>query len=591
MIYKFKAEDAEKFSHHVGIKTKRRGNQLEFATCPYCRSDKDKYTFGISLSTGQFECKRHSCGMKGNMIVLSKDFDFSLGRDADAYYRSVDYSTKSYRSFKDDHKIEVRDKAIEYLKGRGISEDITRKYEITTMTNKDNVLVFPFKDQNGIMTFIKYRNMEHVKGQGNKEWCESNCKPILFGMNHCNIEKSDRLIITEGQIDSLSVATANLDNAVSVPMGCNGFTWVPYCYDFVSQFKTIVVMGDCENGKITLTDDISKRWPEKVRTVRIEDYKGCKDANELLQKHGVSAIKQAIDNAEPAANPLIKPMSKVKMVDIMNTEIISTGMAEVDEVLDGGFRMGQLAVLTGRRGEGKSTIASMWGVRALEQDFNCYFYSGELPDFFFKNWMDAQVTGKSTHTASEDDSLAMWYGDKAFIYDDTKVAKDELIGIIDAITIAIVQYDCRFILLDNLMTALDDDLSSDLYRHQSEFVGELTAIAKKYNVFILLIAHPKKTFGELTNDSISGSSNITDRADITFMYGRPEKKEDVDIEDTIRELSVQKNRLTGKITKDPIKLVYDKNSRRVADSTSDLFDIHFNWKSEFIYVEDEDCPF
>ena len=71
----------------------------------------------------------------------------------------------------------------------------------------------------------------------------------------------ERLVITEGQIDSLSVDTAGINNAVSVPTGANGFTWVPYCFDWVSRFEEIVVFGDFEKGRMTLLDDIRKRFP------------------------------------------------------------------------------------------------------------------------------------------------------------------------------------------------------------------------------------------------------------------------------------------------------------------------------------------
>lgn len=104
-LYKFKEEDAAMFARHIGYKTRRRGEQLELITCPYCKSDSDKWTFGINTSTGQFECKRASCGVKGNMITLSRDFDFSLGKDTDAYYQTVDYSSKQFKRFKDAHRI------------------------------------------------------------------------------------------------------------------------------------------------------------------------------------------------------------------------------------------------------------------------------------------------------------------------------------------------------------------------------------------------------------------------------------------------------------------------------------------------------
>ena len=51
----------------------------------------------------------------------------------------------------------------------------------------------------------------------NKEWSEAETMPILFGIKQC--KDFDRLIITEGQIDSLSVAECGFNNAVSVPTG------------------------------------------------------------------------------------------------------------------------------------------------------------------------------------------------------------------------------------------------------------------------------------------------------------------------------------------------------------------------------------
>lgn len=581
-IYKFKPEDAERFAASTHIKIRHKGNQLEFMYCPYCQAS-DKWTFGINMETGQFECKRATCGIKGNMITLSRDFNFSLGRDADIYYRSVDYSKQNYKRFRDAHRpIEVRPAAVEYLEGRGISEAVTVKYEITTKQDDDTVLVFPFKDESGKLTHIKYRKTDFVKGRDqNKEWSEAGCKPILFGMNHCKADADEgKLIITEGQIDSLSVAEAGFVNAVSVPNGCNGFTWVPHCYDFVSQFKSIVVMGDCENGKITLAEEIAKRWPKKTYICQIEDYKGCKDANEILQEYGVQAVRNVILNAKAPDDKHIKAMKDVKPVDIMQMQSFSSGIPSLDEVLSGGFRFGQLAILTGRRGEGKSTLASMFGVNALEQGHRAFFYSGELTDFYFRNWMDCQITGKKELSQSDYDKLDIYYGDKAFIYDSDILQKtDEMETLPETIENAIIRKDCRFIMVDNLMTAITDDLQNDLYRHQSQFVGNLAALAKLYNVFILLICHPRKSNGELQNDDVSGSSNITDRADIVMTFGKVK-----DGSPDERKLKVTKNRLDGKCTdEEGIKLVYDQNSRRLAENTTDFFRTKFSWDVDDIY--------
>ena len=98
-MYEFKQSDAYDFARHVGIQCKTRGDELMFNFCPYCNGGanrKDKGTFSINLKTGQYKCLRASCGVSGNMVILAKDFDFSLGSIADEYYRP----RKQYKKLK-----------------------------------------------------------------------------------------------------------------------------------------------------------------------------------------------------------------------------------------------------------------------------------------------------------------------------------------------------------------------------------------------------------------------------------------------------------------------------------------------------------
>lgn len=573
-IYEFKPEDAYDFARTQGIKTYQHGDELQFHLCPYCHggSSKDKRTFAINLQTGRFNCKRGSCGVAGNMITISRDFGFSLGRDADAYYQTKAYSGTQYRKFKKRH-IESKPGAIAYLTGRGIPEDIIREYEITT--DKDPaIMVFTFKDENGEPQFIKYRNTEHQPGKGSKEWCEKDCKPILFGMDHCTC--SGTLVITEGQIDSLSCTAAGIQNAVSVPTGKNGFTWIPYCWDFVNRFQTIVVFGDNENGHITLSEQIAARWPRKTKVVRPDDYQGCKDANDLLRAHGKQALIDAVENAQAQSDDRIKKLSDVESKDLSKIPGIKTGLSSLDDVLDGSLRIGQLVILTGRRGEGKSTFGSMLAVHAINQGFKTFFYSGELTDYMFRNWMDRQVAGQDIKLTADKTSELMlkvdqFYADRAYLFDNNFLSdvsdKPEQEAVVDAAEIAATQYGCQLIVVDNLMSALTARPQDDIYRAQSEFVGKLVRLAKRYNIIVLLIAHPRKTNGDLDNDDVSGSADITNKADIVLNYGRPKDSQD----QTARVLRVLKNRMSGVLTgKDGISLVFDPASKRIAEGTNDF---------------------
>lgn len=562
-IYEFKAEDAERFAREHGP-CRRKGNEIFFERCPYCQggSKPDKLTFSINATTGAFQCKRATCGAQGNMITLARDFNFELSEDVRRYYNIQNYNGR-FKRFKDAHRvIESKDAAVEYLKSRGISEEVCRRYEITVKPDNDKILVFPFKDATGELKFIKYRNTDY-HGDGNKEWCEANCMPILFGMNHC--KEGGRLVLTEGQIDSLSVAECGIDNAVSVPIGMNGFTWVPHCWNWLQRFSEIVVFGDCENGQISLAAEIKTKFPKKTRVVRIEDYQGYKDANDILRNVGKQAIISAIEQSEFITSTRLKEMAEVEAVNIEKQPSISTGIRELDKIMTGGFHYGGVVILTGKRGDGKSTMASMFVAEALAQGVNSMIYSGELPNVNVKNWIDRQLIGKAILTNSEIDRCNAWYRGRLFVYDDTDLTDedDETEALIEIMEEAVIQKNCKLILIDNLMTAMEESAPTNdaLYRKQSEFVGKMAKMARRLNIVILLVAHPRKSFSTyLDNDDVSGSADITNKASIVMSYSRVIRdKEEPD--PTERRLSVMKNRLTGKLGE--VLVYFSEDSKRI----------------------------
>lgn len=602
--YEFKESDAWDFSRSSGIAAKQKGEELQFLSCPYCRGGRngDKGTFSINLRTGQFKCLRSSCSVSGNMVTLAKDFDwFSLGRDVDAYYKAG--NRHKYRRFqKKTEPIKPKPAAVTYLESRGISSGTTEKYQITVQTKNENVLVFPFLDAAGVMQFVKYRKTYFDRGKDTaKEWCEANCKPILFGMYQCN-PGNKTLIMTEGQIDSLSVAESGIENAVSVPTGKNGFTWVPYCWDWLQQFETLIVFGDNENGSITLLDDMKRRFRGTIKAVKQQDYKGCKDANELLQKYGKEAVRRAVERAECVPVQRIIRLSDVKTVDLFSLPKISTGFKTLDKVLAGGIYLGQTVIVTGKRGDGKSTFTSQILVNALDQGIRVLAYSGELPDYFFKRWMDFQAAGKHNviDRAAENGNISYfvtnekiskieeWYRERAYLYDNQSTSDDELEDLLQTIEKAVQQYGIQLVLLDNLMTALDVGMSVDLYRAQSKFVDKLVKMAKRLQVAVILVVHPRKNrFGNDDTDEVSGSADITNKVDIVMTY----KRNLASFENAERVVTVSKNRLTGKLAvgEAAIPLYYDEASKRICEDKADFIK-PYGWEKDedgFIQITQE----
>lgn len=573
MSYELNSNDIYAFASYVMADTHTKGDELFFKFCPYCEggSHRDKNSFSINLNTGAYSCFRATCGAKGHFVELCRDFGFTLDFGIPA---------KKFRELPQ-AKPKVSDHAVEYLKKRGISEQTTKKYYITAQKNNPDILVFPFYDENNKLQFIKYRNTKFVKGKGSKEFCEKDCKPILFGMAQC--VDFETAVITEGQIDSLTLAECGIPNALSVPTGCNGFTWLQHCREWLERFKRVIIFGDYEKGRMTLLEDL-KKLNTNVLAVKPIAYLGEKDANDIFLKFGKNAIVKAVESAEKVKSEHILRMADVKSVDIINLPKIKTGIYELDRAIYGLY-YGQLILLSGKRGEGKSTFMSQLVAEAVEQDQAVLVYSGELPTYHVKNWLDLQIAGKDyvkimqneygdkvatipTHII---DRINAWYYDKVFIYDNTAVP-DENEGLLKIISNAILKYGIKLVCIDNLMTAMDIDISSDLYRAQSSFVKKLANLAKEYNVAIILVAHPKKG-DDFTNDSVSGSSDITNAADVIMAYQR-NKSDDNSYDSTV---IVTKNRLTGKhITADrPVKLAYSTTSKRIQSVE------HFDYNKQY----------
>lgn len=578
--YQFSESDARRFAREQGVHVRKHGDELQFTECPYCHggANHDKSTFAINLTTGQFNCKRASCNAHGNMITLHRDFGFDLGADFSEYERPA----YTWKHFKVDAPIVPTKAAVDYLTGRGIPEDIVCRYEIKTHKDNDGILVFPFFDENAELTFIKYRKIDFKKGvDKNKEWCEPGMKTILFGMAQCVPDKP--LILTEGQIDSLSVATAGFYNAVSVPTGARGMTWIPHCWDWLHKFDKIIVFGDYEHDAMTLLPEIKSRFDwMQVSAVRPEDYKGCKDANELLQKFGVDAVKYAVDHAEVLMPDQIMRLSDVPYND-MTEERLPTGIGGVDDLLDGGLPFGNYNIITGVRGEGKSTFGSMIVKSALDHDYSVFIYSGEMRMSDVRRWLDRQIAG---HNRCQDEHgnierlsewnkkiITEWYRDRAYIYNTENAAEDSR-PLTEIIETSIKQFSTRVILIDNLMTAID------LYPHGNDkgekhelLCKELARMAQKYNVCIILIAHKRKDNGNPdVNDNVLGSSEITNLAGVIMSYER-DKDSKTTIAKEDRLLKVTKNRLSGKCEFDGFCVKYDEASKRIY------------WKPEELNVE------
>ena len=285
---------------------------------------------------------------------------------------------------------------------------------------------------------------------------------------------------------------------------------------------------------------------------------------------------------------------------------VKTGYYEIDSALGGGICFGQVCLLTGKRGNGKSTFMSNIIANALDQNVGVFAYSGELAGYHFKRWLNCQLAGntymverkneygESTYTIDPEISkkISEWYRGKAFIFDNSFIDDDdEHTALTEIVREVASRRNVRLICLDNLMTAMDTITEqSNLYLAQSNFVGELKKIAVRYDVAIILVAHPRKQGKDgntvFDNDDVSGSGDITNKVDIVMSYGRATEGTDHN-----SELIISKNRLAGalRMGKDKILLNYSAKTKRVTGMRE--LAKRYGWEKEPVQVDEIDIPF
>ena len=280
----------------------------------------------------------------------------------------------------------------------------------------------------------------------------------------------------------------------------------------------------------------------------------------------------------------IKCLCDVEQVDLSSLPHFSSGIKSLDKYILGLFEK-QLIVITGKRGQGKSTFASQILANALDDGKNVFAYSGELPDYHFRNWLDMQIAGVQnidSRTNSYGDTiyslkqsavaqLSKFYKGRAFIFDNQNVPQGKRLQetLIGAIEYAAKELHCKVILIDNIMTAVDM-LSADPYAVQGDFVKKVKALANNLDITVILIAHPRKTKNgeELQNDDVSGTGDITNLADVVLSYSRLQKTGSKDPTEGGKyqsAIGITKNRLNGRLAQydNVIKVRYSEATKRI----------------------------
>lgn len=436
---------------------------------------------------------------------------------------------------------------------RGIPIDVAVRAGIVTWSGWP---AFEYRDASGALRYRKLRVVDRQTGEKSFRRDRKNAETCLFGEDliATDPDLSSPLVITEGEIDRLSVLAAGISNAVSVPDGAQldalgqgridplddkAFGWLWDGADLkpcIRQFSKIILAVDADKKGRILREELAVRL-DRTKCYYVTYPDGSKDANDVLCKHGPHVLADVIRSAKPLVPDRLVPISDV--IDSSSGEIFPTGFKGLDEGLGFAFMAPELVVITGSPGSGKSEFATFLGA-------NLANYSG-LPGAILqfedratrvKDTLSRYALNNVPNVTLKSEALE-WAGKWIRTIEPEQSLDDvedfDMRWLEATLKEARQRHGCRWVILDpwnEMEHALDRNLTEAQYTNDA--LRRLKRMARALGLILMIVVHPSKEGGrvrditEMDLYGIAGSAAWANKADHGFIVSRPDhSKNDV----------------------------------------------------------------
>lgn len=581
--------------------------------CPFHQEDHASFIY--NKKAFNFRCFG-SCGRSYDIldVFMYKGATYAeackkLFELAEMPYSFGELGVKTKRHYRYPHEVPCTDKSkvYAYFEQRKISRETLDALDVRQ--DSEGNAVFNYYDTNDVLTMVKYKPSHKVQHGQAKCWCQQNSDtaPLLFNMNRINVNSP--LLICEGEPDCLSAIEAGFKNAVSVPLGSSNLHWIDENLEWLDQFESIIICADNDDAGVKMQKECVPRlgsWRTKVVDIPAipigNTGRVTKDLNEILYVCGKDKVLELILDAKDSPVPSVADLSDVEPTEYEDVDGVTTGLKAIDDELMRLF-FGTLTIVSGQPGSGKSSLLTQLACNSLDNDIGTWLFSGELPNGVEKSWFNYIFAGPrnitdaisrrgnpykkiSTTTLAE---INKTYKGRWHIYrDDYDNTLDKLIA---SMTDTVRKYGARCLILDNFM-CIDTETSEEELRSQTDTIKKLIEFAKKYQVAVILVCHPRKMDAG-TNVGIydiAGTSNIVNLAHRTIGLRRvtdAERENAAKYSEKRRQLlkydvivTIVKDRMFGRQNID-VGLYYDPASRRFFGDM-DEYDRRFSWdKKEY----------
>lgn len=288
-------------------------------------------------------------------------------------------------------------------------------------------------------------------------------------------------------------------------------------------------------------------------------------------------------------------LSSIQKLDLTQLKGVKTGYHELDRNIVQ-LNYAEVSLLSGSNSSGKSSWLNSLLLNIIQQGVKCALWSGELPPQILKAWIQMVAAGKNNLKPSSygdgkyyvpqmiAEKIDQWLDGKLFIYNNEYGNTWE--QIFHDMT-ELLKIDVKVFVLDNLFSLNIDLLEGDRNNKQKELILQIKDFAKKNQVHIILVAHPRKTISFLRKNDISGTSDLTNAVDNCFIIHRVNQdffksgaeffgqKEIQKFSGFGNVLEVCKNRMYG-VVDYLVGMHYEIESRRFKNTLDEC--VHYGWE-------------
>lgn len=313
--------------------------------------------------------------------------------------------------------------------------------------------------------------------------------------------KAEPLIITEGEIDTLSAIEGGYMRCISVPNGAppansgnrsgSRYEYLDDVLDLIEDCKEIILATDDDPPGRALMDGLSLRLG-KSRCKWLKYPKDCKDLNDALQKYGVKGVKETISRAKWIEIDGIYKLNDLPPVKEYVCHYLGWH-------LDDNFRIskGTFSVITGIPGHGKTTFVNEIACRLVQKSgWKIAFSSFEQHPLklHYKN-LAGWLNGKPLKDQSpgEIEIANAWIQDN-FVF--IKPGHRDIVSmdwLFEKMTTVVVRHDVDMIVIDP-WNMVDHDYSK--HANETKYIEyilkELRIFAERHDIHICIVAHPRK---------------------------------------------------------------------------------------------------